>query len=118
MKKPQRMWTTREITALKRMVAAGIQSPAMAKALKRSPQSVRGKVGELGLKVKRGGGQGKAFDPNARQVGACTRLRLKIDELLANMAPADVTRVLGTLQPQIPGTERIHKTSSVERMAA
>lgn len=47
-----------------------------------------------------------------------TTFRLATERLIAKMDPEQVAEMLGTARKPIPGTERIYKTSSTERLAA
>lgn len=54
----------------------------------------------------------------ARAKLACTELRLAIAAMFSRMPDRAVREILCPAPPPIPGTERVHKTASIERMAA
>ena len=116
--KPQKEWTAEDIETFKKMAAAGTQAPAIGAALGRTPASIRGKARSLGVLLKRGGGPGAGFNPYARQIRGCERLEASIKTLFGRMPPRVVRAVLCEQPAPIPGTERIYKSASIERLAA
>jgi hypothetical protein len=114
MLKPQKNWTTQEMQVLERMAARGWQAPQIARWLKRTPSSVRGKAQELGLKLKRGG-KGTCPENTAKK---CTRLEIAIKCLLEKMDPATRAFCLGSAVKVEPGSERVYYGQFAERKLA
>lgn len=113
--KPQKAWTPQEVQIMERMIARGWQAPQIARWLKRSASSVRGKAREQGIKIKRGG-IGKRPENVARK---CNRLAASINRLLETMDPATRVLCLGErAKPVEPGAERVYRGQFAERKLA
>jgi hypothetical protein len=122
-------WDLEEATQAKAMRLAKVPIEEVARRLGRNVPGVERALHRFFGPEARLALMGYEVGPAIAKTKECVRLQhdaengsralgAALNEFLARMDPAEREFCLGAGRQQIPGTERIYKTSSVERMAA
>lgn len=118
-----RPWTGAEEVRLRKAIANGMSRVEICEMLGREKDTVRRKCHKLGIRlpatVRTFNYDDRVYDPPVTSiVSSSQRLEMAINALLEKMPRGMRAECLGSLIVPTPGTERVHKTASIERMAA
>lgn len=120
---PQKNWNRRDTDLLVSMIESGMQSPAMARILGRSSESVRNKAKYLQLSIRRGNPEPKITEAD-KQAASCNALReacLNLFQRTANRYQISMTDAMACHLGFYQAPKFIRaplKTSSAARLAA
>lgn len=118
-----RPWTCAEEIRLRKAIEDGMTRVEICTMLGREKDSVRRKCNNLGIvlppTVRTFNYEDRIYEQPPSAIERSTRkLGDAINALIERMDPRVLADCLGHSINPIPGTERIHKTASIERMAA
>jgi len=108
-------WLASELRRAIELRKEGYTYPAIAKQLEgRSWVAVRCMLRDRNIQTP----PRKPQPPADRRIESSRKLAEALKRLMEQMDPRQLAEVLGSARAVTPGTERVHKTSQVERLAA